>query len=134
MKCEKRDLNRLFNGDNYYTPSFYFIFTSFVTTRTQPEHKPEQAQNTKPSNPHKPREVEVLSNFSQLQLNKKTEKCGGWDSNPRTPARQGPKPCSFDLAWRPPLSNLFRLESRLSAFNILLTVGTWFSVFCWLQG
>ena len=24
---------------------------------------------------------------------------GGWDLNPRTPARLGPKPCSFDQTW-----------------------------------
>ena len=26
--------------------------------------------------------------------------CGRWDSNPRTPERQGPKPCAFDQAGR----------------------------------
>ena len=29
--------------------------------------------------------------------------CGGWDSNPRTPARPGPQPGAFDRAWLPPL-------------------------------
>ena len=28
--------------------------------------------------------------------------CGRRDSNPRTPQRQGPKPCAFDRAWQPP--------------------------------
>ena len=28
--------------------------------------------------------------------------CGRRDSNPRTPERQGPKPCAFDRAWQPP--------------------------------
>ena len=28
--------------------------------------------------------------------------CGRWDSNPRTPERQGPKPCAFDQAGRLP--------------------------------
>ncbi len=32
--------------------------------------------------------------------------CGGWDSNPRTPSGQGPKPCAFDLAWQPPLAGI----------------------------
>ena len=29
-------------------------------------------------------------------------KCGRWDLNPRTPKRQGPKPCAFDQAWQLP--------------------------------
>ncbi len=28
--------------------------------------------------------------------------CGGRDSNTRTPTRQGPQPCAFDLAGQPP--------------------------------
>src|SRR5690606_19914003 len=32
-----------------------------------------------------------------------------WDSNPRTPARQGPQPCAFDLAWQPPPMVLMRI-------------------------
>lgn len=32
----------------------------------------------------------------------KKNRCGEWDSNPRTSTRQGPKPCAFDLAGQPP--------------------------------
>jgi hypothetical protein len=32
------------------------------------------------------------------------QKCGGWDSNPRTPKRQEPQSCAFDQAGRPPLA------------------------------
>ena len=49
--------------------------------------------------------------------------------NPRTPTRQGPKPCSFDQTGRPPPSSLLRIESTLSAFNILLKMGMRFSIF-----
>ena len=35
-------------------------------------------------------------------------RCGGWDSNPRTPTRQGPQPCAFDLAWQPPHTKKLR--------------------------
>jgi hypothetical protein len=54
--------------------------------------------------------------------------CGGWDLNPRTPTRQGPKPCSFDQTGRPPPTKPLRLENTSSSFNILLTVGTSFSL------
>jgi hypothetical protein len=56
--------------------------------------------------------------------------------NPRTPTRQGPKPCSFDQTGRPPPSSSLRLENTLSAFNILLTVSKFFSLFgsCELNG
>ena len=30
-------------------------------------------------------------------------KCEGSDLNARTPTRQGPQPCAFDLAWQPSL-------------------------------
>jgi hypothetical protein len=36
----------------------------------QPEHKPEQAQNTKPNRPHNPQEVVVLSKLSLLHQEK----------------------------------------------------------------
>ena len=45
-------------------------------------------------------------------------KCGGWDLNPRTPMRQGPKPCSFDLARRPPLYIQIEPEHKLNIFEI----------------
>ena len=51
-----------------------------------------------------------------------TIECGGWDLNPRTPTRQGPKPCSFDQTWRPPPPTLLRIENTSSSFNIYLTL------------
>lgn len=30
------------------------------------------------------------------------KECGGWDSNPRTPARLDPESSAFDLTWQPP--------------------------------
>ena len=40
------------------------------------------------------------------------EKCEGWDSNPRTPARSGPEPDAVDLAWLP--SRLYTLCMKLN--------------------
>ncbi len=40
--------------------------------------------------------------------------CGGRDSNTRTPTRQGPQPCAFDLAGQPPHNGLFFVVVRLS--------------------
>ena len=39
--------------------------------------------------------------FFRLTYNP-NKSCGGWDSNPRIPTKQGPKPCAFDLAGLPP--------------------------------
>ena len=41
--------------------------------------------------------------FYLRKYNLPVRMCGGWDSNPRTPTGQGPKPCAFDQAWLPPL-------------------------------
>ena len=39
--------------------------------------------------------IKLLINFAQKW-------CGERDSNPRTPTRQPPQGCAFDLAWQPP--------------------------------
>ena len=39
--------------------------------------------------------------------------CGGWDSNPRTPERQEPRSCAFDLAWQPPHRGLQQTQGPL---------------------
>src|SRR5690606_14135688 len=41
------------------------------------------------------------SHKSSLRATTVQNKCEGSDLNARTPARQGPQPCAFDLAWQP---------------------------------
>ena len=42
----------------------------------------------------------------------KLVKCGGWGSNPRTPTRQGPKPCSFDHSDTPAQTRMCQINLR----------------------
>ena len=42
--------------------------------------------------------------------------CGGWDLNPRTPKWQGPQPCAFDHAGRPPHSTQHKPSLPIYAF------------------
>lgn len=42
--------------------------------------------------------------------------CGEWDSNPRRPSPQGPKPCAFNLTWRPPQLLISFLTTLLTFF------------------
>ena len=65
------------------------------------------------SNPHPQHLKFVFFGWNKLRIGSDF-KCGGWDLNPRTPTRQGPKPCSFDQTWRPPPTSPLRLENTSS--------------------
>jgi hypothetical protein len=53
---------------------------------------------------------------SEHKKEKEPEKCEGWDSNPRTPARPGPEPGAVDLAWLP--SRHYRLPAGFNKCRV----------------
>jgi hypothetical protein len=70
--------------------------------RACPPHAASPSGGERGSPSHFSRQLKkTRGDFYRAKKNDKSEKCEGPDSNRRTPARQGPKPCAFNQAWQP---------------------------------